>query len=252
MKKADAEKQGEESLLTHAPSAVEKSKRHPAPHYTGHRARLRERVLKAGGGSLADYEVLEMLLFGSNPRSDVKPLAKSLLARFGSLNKVLNAPNERLKEIENCTPAVIATLKNAEELVSRLLQETVQKKTVLQSWKALLDYCRVTMSNNQTEQFRIFFLDSKNQLIADEKQQEGTINHTPVYPREVVKRALELGAASLILAHNHPSGDPAPSKADISMTKQIMQAAAAVNIDVHDHLIIGGNDHYSFAAHGLM
>lgn len=222
------------------------------PHYHGHRARLRERFLETDGAGVADYELLEILLFAAKPRGDVKPMAKALIAKFGSLANVLNASPAELEEIDGIGEAAITQIKAAKQAGLALLQEQVKNQPVLGSWKALLDYCRASMGGLKKEQFRIFFLDQKNKLIADELQQEGTVNHTPVYPREVVKRALELGASSIILAHNHPSGDPSPSQADIAMTRKIIQAAAGVEITIHDHLIIGANEHYSFAAHGLL
>lgn len=230
-----------------------KSKQAKIPHYIGHRERIRERIISHGAATLQDYEILEVLLFAAKPRGDAKPLAKTLIQAFGSLAAVLSAKPEELKKVEGVGDAAVASIKVAREAASRLLQMEVKEAPILQSWKALLDYCRATMAHDkQKEQFRIFFLDKKNKLIADELQQEGTVDHTPVYPREVVKRALDLGASSLILTHNHPSGDPTPSKADIEMTRQIIQALAAVNIMVHDHLIIAGKKHYSFASHGLL
>ncbi len=218
----------------------------------GHRARLRERFLASGGKGLPDYELLEIVLFGCIARGDVKPLAKRLLSVFGSYGAVLAASPEELKRVDGCGEAVIVMLKAIEHSIGRSLKEKAYAKPVLQSWQAVLDYCRATMGHLKKEQFRIFFLDRKNQLIADELQQEGTVDHTPVYPREVVKRALELGASALILVHNHPSGDTTPSKADIAMTKQIIQASAAVDITVHDHIIISQSQHYSFAGNGLL
>lgn len=222
------------------------------PHYTGHRKRLRERFLKTEGNGLADYELLEMLLFSSKPRGDVKPLAKELVNEFGSLAKALSASRDELAKVKGMGDTAIASLKAVREAAIRMLGAEITEKPILQSWKAVLDYCRAAMSFNKTEQFRIFFLDKKNKLISDELQQQGTIDHTPVYPREVVKRALELGASSLILVHNHPSGDPTPSKADVKMTEQIVQAAAALGVSIHDHLIIAGKKHYSFASNGLL
>lgn len=222
------------------------------PHYLGHRKRLRERLLSTKEPHFSDYELLEMLLFAGKPMGDTKPLARTLLNKFGDLSDVLNATPQELGQIEGMGESSVAALKVVKQACFRLLHAEVKEKPVLQSWKALLDYCRITMGSNKSEQFRIFFLDHKNKLIADELQQEGTIDHTPVYPREVVKRALELGAASIILAHNHPSGDPEPSKADISMTRQIQTAASAIGITLHDHLIITQNKHYSFKSNGLV
>ena len=218
----------------------------------GHRERMRERVLNAGARSLADYQLLEMLLFAAAPRGDTKPLAKALLATFGSLAKVLKAEPEALRKVDKVGDAVIATLKVAETLGEKLLRSEIEKKNVLGSWQALLEYCQGTMSDRNIEHFRILFLNNKNHLISDEVQQSGTVNHTAVYPREVVKRALELGATALILVHNHPSGDTTPSKADIDMTGEIVAAANALNIKIHDHLIVGGHDSASFKSLGLL
>lgn len=222
------------------------------PHHLGHRKRLRERFLKSAPGSLPDYELLEIILFAAKPRSDVKPLAKKLLSEFGSISKVLSAPVNDLRKITEMGDGAIAALKAAQEASLRVLQEKVAEKPILQSWKALLDYCRASMGHNKKEQFRIFFLDKKNKLIADELQQEGTVDHTPVYPREVVKRALELGASAIILVHNHPSGDVTPSRSDIDMTKYIMQASTPLNVIVHDHIIVAADNHYSFKSNGLI
>ncbi len=223
------------------------------PHYIGHRKRVREKFLESSGKGFQDYEILEIMLFGSSARGDVKPLAKDLIKYFGSLSKVIAATPEELKKVKGMGEAAIACIKVAENLSQRIIKEEITEgKTVIQSWKALLDYCRTTMRHVKIEQFRVFFLNQKNQLIADELQQQGTVDHTSVYPREVVKRALELGASSIILAHNHPSGDPTPSRADIDITRQIVQAAAHLGLNVHDHLIIAGNKHYSFKTHGLI
>ena len=221
-------------------------------HRLGHRERMRERVLSAGARSLADYQILEMLLFAASPRGDTKPLAKNLLATFGSLARVLKAEPEALRKIDKVGDAVIATLKVAEILGEKLLRSEIEKKNVLGSWQALLEYCQGTMSDRGIEHFRILFLNNKNHLISDEVQQTGTVNHTAVYPREVVKRALELGATAIILVHNHPSGDVTPSKADIDMTHEIMSAASALGIKIHDHLIVGNGDSASFRSLGLM
>lgn len=222
------------------------------PHHLGHRERLRERFLDGGGVSMPDYEVLELLLFQARPRADMKPLAKALIAEFGSFAEVISAPVERLEAVDGVGPSVIATLKVVRESALRLLQAQIMEKPVIGSWEALIDYCRASMAYGQTEQFRILFLDKRNRVIADEAQQEGTVDHTPVYPREVAKRALELGASALILVHNHPSGDPTPSRADIDMTGKIVKAGAALGIAVHDHLVIGRADHASFREQGLL
>ncbi len=218
----------------------------------GHRARLRERFLKGGAAALADYELLEMVLFAAHPRGDVKPLAKKLLAHFGSFAKVVQASPHDYKAIDGMGEAGITALKVTEAAALRLLREEVRKGPIISSWTALLDYCTLAMAQQKVEQFRVIFLNNKNELMADEVQQIGTVNHTPVYPREVIKRALELGATSLILAHNHPSGDPTPSRADIDITNQIVEAGRALGITVHDHLIIGKFGHYSFKSQGLL
>lgn len=222
------------------------------PHHSGHRKRLRERFLKSDGDGIADYELLEILLFNSKPRGDVKPIAKNLIAEFGNFAKVVSATPEELLRIEGVGEAAIVSLKTARLAALKLLSHEIEEKPVISSWQALLKYCAASMGHGKKEQFRIFFLDKKNKLIADELQQEGTVDHTPVYPREVVKRALELAASSIILVHNHPSGDPTPSNADIQMTKKISQAIAVVGINLHDHVIIGGKKHYSFASNGLL
>jgi DNA repair protein RadC len=222
------------------------------PHYLEHRKRLREKFLDAGEGALADYELLELSLFAAIPRRDVKPLAKDLIRRFGSFADVIAAAPERLREVPGVGDGVIACLKTIEAAAKRLAQGRVMNRPALSSWDALLDYCSVAMARNATEEFRILFLDRKNVLLADEVQQKGTVDHTPVYPREVVKRALELGASRLILVHNHPSGDPTPSKADIQMTREIQAAAKALKIELHDHLVIGNGRHASFRSLGLL
>ncbi len=221
-------------------------------HYLGHRGRLRERFLQPGGENLPDYELLELLLFAAKPRGDVKPLAKRLIKQFGSFAEVIHADVNELRKIDEAGDAVIASLKAVELAAQRLIKAEVTEKTVLQSWTALLDYCQLTMGKKKHEEFRILFLNHKNALIADEVQQRGTVDHTPVYPREVIKRALELGASAIILVHNHPSGDPNPSQADIDITKQIIDAAKGVNVKVHDHLIIADGTHYSFKSYGLI
>lgn len=221
-------------------------------HYLGHRQRLRSRFLQAGGEHLPDYELLEMLLFAAKPRGDVKPLAKRLLKAFGSFEAVLRAEPSELRKVEEVGDAAICCIKAVEIAAQRLVKAPTKERPILQSWNALLDYCKLAMGSKKIEEFRILFLNHKNALIADEVQQRGTVNHTPVYPREVVKRALELGASAIILAHNHPSGDVTPSKADIDMTKQVIQASGAVGIAVHDHLIISEAAHYSFKSHGLI
>lgn len=221
------------------------------PHYHGHRGRLRSRFL-AEPKSMPDYELLEILLFPSSPRKDVKPLAKELINKFGTFAKVLNASNEELLKIDGVNEAAIASIKSVREASSRLLLTEAMEKPILNSWNKLLDYVRSEMGHLKNEQFRILFLNTKNMLIADEVQNEGTINHTLAYPREVVKRALELAAANVILVHNHPSGDCTPSKADMDITDQISAAAKAVGIRVHDHVIISSSEHFSFKSSGLL
>ncbi|NJO54751.1 MAG: DNA repair protein RadC [Bacteroidales bacterium] len=213
---------------------------------------MRARFLEAGPDALPDYELLELVLFRALPRQDTKPLAKALLARFGSFAEVVSAPLARLTEVEGIGEAVAAELKIVQAAAQRLARGTVQARPVLGSWSQVLDFCRAAMAFAEREEFRILFLDKRNQLIADEVLSRGTVDHTPVYPREVVKRALELSASALILVHNHPSGDPTPSTADIQMTSRIVEAAAPLGITLHDHLIIGKNGHASFRGLGLM
>ncbi len=212
----------------------------------GHRQRLKERFVSGGPELLPDYELLELVLFSAIPRRDTKPTAKRLLERFGSFAEVINAPPERLKEVKGVGDAAILQLKLVRAGALRLIQGGIMQRPVLASWTAVLDYCRAAMGFEAREQFRILFLDKKNRLIADEVQQEGTVDHTPVYIREVVKRALELSASAIILVHNHPSGDPTPSRADIDMTRQIVEAARPLGITIHDHVIVGRQGHASF------
>ena len=222
------------------------------PHFHGHRDRLRARFRDQGAAALADYELLELALFRALPRRDTKPLAKALLKRFGSLSEVLAAPPQRLKEVEGAGDAVVGELKLIKAFAERVAAEAVRKRPVLASWSALLEYCRATMAFEEREQFRILFLDKRNALIADEVQQTGTVDHTPVYPREVMRRALELSATAIILVHNHPSGDPTPSRADIQMTETIVEVGKPLGITIHDHLIIGREGHASFRGLGLI
>lgn len=224
----------------------------PKPHYHGHRERLRTRFVESGADALADYEVLELLLFRSIPRRDTKQLAKDMIARFGSLADVLSAPHERLCEVPGVKSATAIDLSLVRAAADALTLGRVAGKEVLTSWSKVLDYCRTTMAFGAIEQFRILFLDKKNHLLRDEVQQTGTIDHTPVYPREVIKRALELEASALILVHNHPSGDPTPSPADISMTNAIARAAKPLGVVVHDHVIVAREGHASLRALGLM
>lgn len=216
-----------------------------APHYHGHRERLRARLRQGGAAALADYELLELLLFRTLPRGDVKPLAKQLLARFGSFGGVIAAPPERLAEIKGVGESVIGDLAAICAAAERMARGEIAGRPVLSSWDAVLAYCRTAMAFAEKEQFRILFLDRKNALIADEVQQTGTVDHVPVHPREVVKRALELSATALLLVHNHPSGDPAPSQADVAMTRQIAEVAGPLGIALHDHIIIGRGGHAS-------
>ena len=254
--------------MTHAPTAVEDAfgqtdlwakparsapnAKNPPPHYLGHRDRLRDRARDGGLRALPDYEVLELLLFRSIPRGDVKPLAKQLLARFGGLAGVLGATLEELKTVPGVGAAVALDLKLIQEAALRTGREAVVRRPVISSWSALLSYVKVALAHEAREQFRVLFLDKKNQLIADEVMNHGTVDHAPVYPREIMRRALELSASAVILVHNHPSGDPTPSRADVDMTHQVIEAARALRIGVHDHLVVGRHGVASFKALGLM
>jgi|ERR1700733_12772702 len=222
------------------------------PHYHGHRERLRARLLQAGPEALPDYELLEFLLFAANPRGDTKPLAKALLKRFGGLAAVLGAAPESLAQVPGMGDASAAQLLAVRAAGLRLLRAEVAERPVIGSWQKLLDYCTAAAGFAESEEFRLLFLDRKNALIADERQQRGTVDHVPVYPREVVKRALDLGASAIILVHNHPSGDPTPSPGDIAMTREVAKAAAAVGVTVHDHVILGRGKHASFKSLGLL
>jgi DNA repair protein RadC len=215
------------------------------PHYHGHRERLRARFRSAGSEAISDYELLELVLFRAIPQRDVKPLAKDLIAKFGSFAEVVGAPPARLAEVKGIGDAAITEIKLIHAAASRLARGQVKRRPVLSSWSSVLDYCRTAMAFADKEQFRILVLDKRNQLIADELQQTGTVDHTPVYPREVLKRALELSATALILVHNHPSGDPTPSRADIQMTQAIVDVAKPLGISVHDHIIVGKEGHTS-------
>jgi len=223
---------------------IETSPADAAPHYHGHRERLRARFMEAGAQALADYEMLELVLFRAVPRRDVKPLAKDLLLKFGSFAEVISAPAERLKQ-EGLGEAAVIELKVVQAAAQRLARGEVKKRTAMSSGTAVIDYIRTAQAFAEKEQFRILFLDKKNRVIADEVQQQGTVDRTPVYPREVVKRALELSATALILVHNHPSGDPTPSQADIEMTRQVAQVARTLGIQVLDHVIVGKDGHAS-------
>jgi DNA repair protein RadC len=215
------------------------------PHYHGHRERLRERFFAAGPDALSDYELLEMALFPALPRRDTKPLAKALLKTFGSFAEVVHAPVARLRKVEGIGDASINQIKLLAAATQRIAKGEIKRSVALSSWADVIGYCRSSMAFADKEQFRLLFLDKRNQLIADEVQQTGTVDHTPVYPREVIKRALELSATALILVHNHPSGDPTPSQADITMTKAIVNIATPLGISVHDHIIVGKNGHAS-------
>ncbi len=223
----------------------EKSATAETPHYHGHRMRLRERFLGAGPDALSDYELLEMVLFTAQPRRDMKPLAKSLLKKFGSFAEVVHAPETLLREVDGMGEASVNQLRLIAAAASRIAKGQLQQRTLLSSWNDVIDYCRTSMAFADKEQFRLLFLDKRNQLIADEVQQVGTVDHTPVYPREVIKRALELSATAIILVHNHPSGDPTPSQADIQMTRAIIDIATPLGISVHDHIIVGKSGHAS-------
>lgn len=231
------------------------------PHHVGHRERLRERALKGGLAALPDYELLELFLFRSQPQGDVKPIAKALLARFGSLSGVIGAALPDLTSVKaedtrgrpkGLGRETALDLMALHELSRRVVADPVRKRTVISSWTALLDYVRVALQHESREQFRVLFLDKKNQLIADELMGHGTVDHAPVYPREVIKRSLELAACAIILVHNHPSGDPTPSQADIDMTRQVIEAGRILKVTVHDHLVVGRDGVASFKALGLM
>jgi DNA repair protein RadC len=222
------------------------------PHYLGHRERLRRRFRDGGADAIPDYELLELILFRAVPRRDTKPLAKAILAQFGTFAEAMNAPEERLREVAGLGEAAITEIKLVRAAALRLMRGEVLERPVLASWSQVLDYCRASMGFEAREQFRILFLDKRNQIIADEVQQAGTVDHTPVYVREVVKRALELSSTAIVLVHNHPSGDPTPSRADIEMTKQIVVAAKNLGIVVHDHIIVGKQGHASFRGLGLI
>ncbi|MBU8542993.1 MULTISPECIES: RadC family protein [Roseomonadaceae] len=233
-------------------SAVAPADEAPPPGHLGHRARMRSRLLTAGPDSLLDHEMLEMLLFQALPRRDTKPIARALLTRFGSFANAIAAPARELQEVEGMGEAGAAALKTVHGAALRLMRAEIRHQPVLDNWDKLIGYLNAALARDPIEQFRLLFLDSKNRLIADEAQARGTVNHTPVYPREVVKRALELQATALILVHNHPSGDPTPSRADIAMTREVKAAAAVLGIAVHDHLIVGNGRHLSFRREGLL
>ena len=222
------------------------------PHYSGHRDRLRERFTQSGPDALQDYELLELTLFMAIPRRDVKPLAKALLTQFGGLSEILNAEIFELKKVDGISDITATALKTITALSHRAMKQDIMKKPVLNNWTRLMDYCHATMAHEKKEHFRILFMNKKNELIADEVQQTGTVDHTPAYPREIIKRALELGATALILVHNHPSGDSTPSQADIDLSNHIIRAAEPFKIIIHDHIVISKNDYSSFKNMGLI
>jgi len=227
-------------------------KKKTTPHYAGHRQRLRERFVFGGEDAMQDYELLELLLFMAIPRRDVKPLAKDLLNAFGSLPELMSAPHTALSQIEGVSENTATAIKTVSALAARMMKQELMQKPVLNNWTRLMDYCHMTMAHETKEHFRILFLNKKNEMIADEIQGSGTVDHTPAYPREIMKRALELGATALIIMHNHPSGDPKPSQADIDMTNQIIAAAKPFDITIHDHVIIARNGQTSFRNEGFI
>lgn len=228
------------------------TKTRPTSDKAGHRKRLRERFLSQGADALHEYELLEILLFAAKPMGDTKPLAKALMKQYGSLAKVMHAPTQELLELNGVSEAAVAAIKAAKGAADLLLKEPLKTMPIIKSWTALLDYCRIYIGNKAHEEFHVLFLNSKLALIADERQSKGTVDQTPIYPREVMKRALELSATAIILVHNHPSGDPSPSKEDIALTKQVVDAGKSLGIQVHDHVIVTAGDSFSFKAHGLM
>ncbi len=222
------------------------------PHHLGHRDRVRQRFIKAGAEGLADYELLEVILFSAIPRRDVKPLAKELIATFGTLGKVITASVSELEQVKGISTNTAVLIKTIQAAALHMLGENMAERPVLSSWQALLDYLHLAMAYEKNEQFRILFLNRRNELLLDEVQQRGTVDHAPVYPREIVKKSLEVGATAIILVHNHPTGDPEPSDADIRMTKDIIRALAPLDITVHDHLIVGKGGTSSFKSQGLI
>jgi DNA repair protein RadC len=222
------------------------------PHYWGHRERLRTRFLEGGHGPMPEYELLELLLFNAVPKIDVKPLAKRLLATFGDLNGVIAASEHRILQVEGADRWVYLQLRLVDAFAQRMAQARVLRREVLSSWDALIAYCRTCMAHREIEQFRVLFLDRKNTVIADEALGSGTVGHVPVYPREVAKRALELNASAVILVHNHPSGDPTPSREDVTMTARVLAACEAIDVTVHDHIVVGKDSEVSFRATGLL
>ncbi len=246
-----------EGNITAAPARADaqgQNGRAPRPigDKAGHRTRLLERFRDGGAEAMPDYELLEMILFRVFPRGDTKPVAKALMAKFKNFSEVINAPDERLMEVAGVGQRAVDEIKLVRAAALRMLQKQMLKREMLSTWSAVLDYCKAAQGHDEIERFRILFLDKRNQLIADEVQQSGTVDHTPVYVREIIKRALQLGATALVLVHNHPSGDPSPSRADIDMTKQIVSAALPLGVTVHDHVIVGRNGHFSFRSAKLM
>lgn len=235
-----------------SPKPIEGTAARLPSYIRDHRARLRERFMQGGATPLPDYEMLELVLFRAIPRQDVKPLARRLIEHFGDFNRVLTASPNRLAEVPGVGPATICEFRIVAAAATRLARAKVIQRPVLSSWRSLLDYCHTAMAHSEVEQFRCLYLDRKNVLIADEELSRGTVDHVPVYPREIMRRALETGSSALILVHNHPSGDPTPSPADISMTERIVAAAEVMGVTVHDHLVIGKGREYSFKASGLL
>ncbi len=215
------------------------------PDYLGHRERLREKFLEQGPDALADYEIIELLLTLARPRIDCKPIAKALLRQFGSLPAVMAAHPDALRKVDDVGESTIVALKLVQATAQRMLKREVLDKPVLDSWNKVLDYCHSAMAHQREEQLRLLFLDGRNALVADEIQSKGTVNHTPLYVREVVRRALELGASALIMAHNHPTGDPSPSRDDIALTREVRNALKVVGVSLHDHIVIGRKGHCS-------
>lgn len=238
-------------LLDEVPPTQTQPVKQPS-YIKDHRQRLRARFMGGGAAAMPDYELLELVLFRAIPRRDVKPMARDLMDRFGDFNRVITAPEPRLRDIIGVGDAVIVELKIVEAAAQRLARARIMQRHVLSCWDALLDYCHTAMAHRETEQFRVLYLDRKNVLIADEEQAKGTVDHVPVYPREVAKRALEVNASALILVHNHPSGDTTPSSADIDMTAQIATACDALGLTLHDHLIIGKSEELSFRSAGYL
>ncbi len=234
--------------MSNKQSQTKKSK----PHYEGHRGRLRERFIVGGANALQDYELLELLLFMAVPRRDVKPIAKELLNTYGSLSALMSAPHASLSQMDGISENAATAIKTITAIAQRMMKQEIMEQPVLNNWTRLMDYCHMSMDYETKEHFRLLFLNKKNMLIADEVQASGTVDHTPAYPREIMKRALELGATAMILMHNHPSGDPKPSAADIEMTKQIIEASRPFNITVHDHIVMARGCHFSFKQEGLI